>query len=298
MRIMIVGCTGMLGTSIMLAETSHQLFGTYVGEKPRSKKTYEMDITNPTQVIKIVEKTKPDAIINTAAITSVDLCEEKPDLARNLHIEGTRNLVDIARKKDLYFLYISTDSVFDGNRGNYTEQDDVSPLNVYAQTKYEGELEALAYDNASVARTNIYGLNWLPKESIAEWILHSLQQKKEITLFEDVSFTPILTNFFAEILLKMIENKVTGLFHVAGTESITKLDFGLKIASIYGLPSDCIKPISISRFNFKAPRPLNPTLDCTKIQETLGMDLMDVEQSLNLFKELESGDYALKLKAF
>ncbi|HME54284.1 MAG TPA: SDR family oxidoreductase [Candidatus Lokiarchaeia archaeon] len=295
---MIVGCTGMLGSSIMLAETNHQLFGTYVGDKPRSKNIHEMDITNSAQVIRTVEKFKPEAIINTAAITNVDLCEEKPDIARSLHVEGTKNLVDIARKMDLYFLYISTDSVFDGNKGNYSELDDVNPPNVYAQTKYEGELEALAYDNASVARTNIYGLNWLPKESIAEWILHSLRLQKEITLFEDVSFTPILTNFFADVLFNMIEKRVTGIFHVAGTESITKLDFGLKIASIYGVNPDCIRPISISEFNFKAPRPLNPTLNCTKIQETLRLDLMNVEQGLRLFKDLETGEYALKLKAF
>jgi dTDP-4-dehydrorhamnose reductase len=159
-------------------------------------------------------------------------------------------------------------------------------------------LKVLEYKNASVARTNIYGLNWLPKESVAEWILNALINKNQLTLFKDVYFTPILTNDLADVLMKMVENRLTGLFHVAGSESITKLDFGYKLASIYGLKTDGVKPILITDMNFKAQRPMNPSLNCSKIQKTLKIKLNNVTEGLLHFKQLETGEYKNNLKKF
>ncbi len=298
MRVLIIGCTGMLGTSIMLQDTAHELRGTYVGLIPKAKNILELDITKINSVRAIIEKEKPDAIINTAAITNVDACEEHPDLAYKLHVEGTMNLAISAKEHRIYLLQISTDSVFDGIKGNYDESDSVNPLSVYSKTKYQSELKALEYENACVVRTNIYGLNWLPKESIAEWILNSLRGKKQITMLKDVFFTPILTNHLGEILMKMVESNLQGLYHVAGSECISKLDFSYKIASLYQLDTRFIKPISINELKLKAVRPLNPSLKCEKIQKDLKIQVPNVDQGLIYFKKLESGAYFKKVKDF
>ena len=234
MSIIIIGATGMLGSSIMLSESDNQLIGTYFGEKAKSDNIFELDITKKKRVREVLVKFNPDAIINTAAITNVDLCENDPSFALKVHVKGTKYLTEVAKEIGSHFLYISTDSVFDGIKGNYNENAEPNPLNIYAKTKLDGENEALKYKSV-VIRTNIYGHNWLPKTSIAEWIRNTLQEEKGINLFHDVYFSPLLVNNLAEILLEIVKKKLTGIFHVSSPEGVTKLDYGRKIASIYGL---------------------------------------------------------------
>ena len=298
MKILVIGGTGMLGASIMHLNALHELFGTFLGRKPKLHKFFELDITKKNQVKKVIYKVVPDAIIHTAAITNVDLCQKNPDLARKVHVAGTSNLVKIAKKKGTYFIYISTDSVFDGKKGNYTETDTPNPINVYAQTKFEGELEALKYENSCVVRTNIYGYNWLPKESIAEWIIKTLKDGKKIDLFKDVYFSPILVNNLAEILIEVIEKNSSGIYHIASPESITKLEFGRLIAKLYNFNNDLINPISIFDLNLIAPRPLKPTLNCSKVQKVINTKLLNVENGLKLFKEIKTSYYLEYLKNF
>lgn len=295
MRILIIGATGMLGSAIMMTTTDYELWGTYLGKKPISEKILELDITNKKQVENFLYNNNPDAIIHTAALTNVDFCENNPDIAKKVHVKGTQFLLQIAKEIDAYFLYISTDSVFDGKKGNYKEVDIPNPLNVYAQTKYEGELEVLKYQNSSIVRTNIYGFNWLPKQSIAEWILSTLRKEKNINLFKDVHFSPILVNNLSEILFEIIELKLKGVFHVAGSNSITKLGFGELIADIYNLKKKVINPISIGTLNLKAQRPLNPSLNCEMIQKKVNTKLLTVEEGLLLFKTLEKSGYKQRL---
>ncbi len=295
MKILTIGGTGMLGSAILMTETNHEQWGTYLGKKPKSRKILELDITNKKLVEKVLYNNNPDAIIHTAALTNVDFCENNPHIAKEVHVNGTQYLVQLAKEIGAYFLYISTDSVFDGKKGNYKEEDITNPLNVYAQTKYEGELEVLNYHNSSIIRTNIYGFNWLPKQSIVEWILSILRQEKNINLFKDVYFSPIFVNNLSEILFEIIERKLTGIFHVAGSESITKLGFGEIIANIYNLNKELINPISIRNLNLKAQRPLNPTLNCAKIQKKVIAKLLTMEEGLFFFKELESTGYKKRL---
>ncbi len=296
-KILTIGGTGMLGASLMLVETSHKMNGTYFGEKPQSKNMVELNIVDEDWVNKIIRKFNPDAIIHTAAITNVDICEQKPDYARKVHVHGTKNLVQIAKEMDIYFLYISTDSVFDGSKGNYSENDKPNPLNIYAKTKYDGENVVLNYSNSSIIRTNIYGYNWLPKNSIAEWILDTLMKNKTINLFRDVFFSPILVNNLTEALIEIVERNLTGIYHIACPEGVSKLNFGRKLAKIYELNEELINPISISELNLKAPRPLNPTLNCSKIQRKIKTKLLNVREGLYSFKNIGISGYLEKLKA-
>ncbi|MFX1554512.1 MAG: dTDP-4-dehydrorhamnose reductase family protein, partial [Promethearchaeota archaeon] len=188
--------------------------------------------------------------------------------------------------------------VFDGKKGNYKEMDTPNPLNVYAKTKYEGELEALKYDNSCIVRTNIYGYNWLPRNSIAEWIIKTLREGNSINLFKDVYFSPILVNKLAEILIEVIERRLSGIYHISSFESITKLEFGRLIAKLYNFNNDLIHPISIFDLNLSAPRPLNPTLNCSKIQKVIKSKILSIEEGLKRFKEIKTSYYLEYLKKF
>lgn len=296
MKILIGGSTGMLGSSMMLSNTKHELWGAYLGDKPKAKNNVELDISDALWVNRVLNEIKPDVIINTIAITNVDLCEEKPEFARKIHVLGTKNLLEYAKEKKIYFLNISTDSVFDGNRGNYTEEDTPNPLNMYAKSKLEGDILTLQYPNTAIARTNIFGFNWLKKQSIAEWIIDTLKKKKELKLFKDVYFTPILTNILADLLFKMAEKGIQGLYNVTGSESISKLEFGYRIAKIYNLDSSLIKPSSIRDIGLKAIRPLIPTLVCSKIEKLLKVKLPNVDENLQTYQKIESTDYLARLK--
>ncbi len=122
MKILITGCTGMLGSSILLTKTKHDLWGTHYDLTPNYEQSLQMDIANIEDVENIFEKVKPNAVIHTIALTNVDLCEENPDLALKNHVEGTRNLIKMAQKYKSYFVNISTDSVFDGIKGDFREE--------------------------------------------------------------------------------------------------------------------------------------------------------------------------------
>ena len=286
----------MLGSSIVLAESSHTIAGTYLWKVPKSKNFIKLDITDMDWIEKVLIDFNPDAIIHTAAMTNVDDCEKDPDYAKLLHVDGTKNILEISKEMGTYFVYISTDSVFDGMKGNYVEDDKPNPLNTYAKTKYHGEQITLGHKNTVVIRTNIYGYNWLDKQSIGEWILFSLRDNKKINLFHDVYFCPILVNNLTEILIEICEKRLTGVYHIAGVECVSKLEFGRRIAKIFELNEKLIKPISISELNLLAPRPLKPTLNCSKIQKETETKLLSVNEGLKCFKKLENSGYLDRLK--
>ena len=286
MKILVVGSTGLLGSAI-LSCSEHDIVGTYLEHAPWKKGSVKLDITDREQVFKTVQRVCPDSIIHCAALIDTETCEEKPDVAKKLHVDGTKNLVDAAKDNRAHFVYMSTEVVFDGKKGNYTEHDVPNPLNVYARTKLEGERCALEYSNSCSVRTNLFGWNYLHKESVAEWMLHALRNRKEITLFDDVYFTPILTTDLASILMQMVKRRFRGLYHVGGAQRISKYGFGLELAKVFGLEPSMFKPIHVREKNFKGERPLDTSLDCSKIQEELGLVLPNITQGLERFKNTE-----------
>lgn len=302
-KIFITGGSGLLGAN--LTRMASERFETYAAYhqhpvKIKNCKTFRMDITNPQEVIQTITKIRPELIIHTAALTDVDYCEDHHEAARSLNVDGTRNLAKAAEGTGAKFIYISTDSVFDGKRGMYSEEDTPNPLSYYAKTKLEGErlLEKLDL-NYNIARTSIYGWNAQEKLSLAEWVIHGLQNKKEMAMFTDVFFSPILVNNLAEALFEIYERDLRGILNVAGAERCSKFHFGEKIAERFDLDKTKIKPISIDDFkNFKAPRPKDVSLDVSKAKKKLRTKLLDVEGGLVWMKELFQKGYVQELKKY
>jgi dTDP-4-dehydrorhamnose reductase len=301
MKILVTGASGLLGANLVLAalERGHSptaLDRAHPANFPGTTWLQE-DLLEATTAERCISKSQADWVVHCAAWTNVDACQSDGSMAHRLNVEASESLAEAARKKGAGFIYISTDSVFDGERGRYREEDATGPVNVYAQTKLEGEIAVLrSHPNAIVARTNIYGWNLQPKESLAEWILHRLQQRQPLQCFDDVLFSPILVNDLSDALLDMMDRGLSGVYHVCGGEPCSKYAFACKLANVFQIDSSAIQAISVADFGFKAPRPRNTTLDTTRIAEALGRAMPDVRNGLKRFDELWNTGFVARLQ--
>lgn len=273
MRIGITGASGMLGTALIEELINkHSIFATSrnIGYEKNGVKWECFDLTNLKKLNRWLENTNPDLILHCAAMVNVDECENSEDYAKKLHVETTKiiaNYLDQDKKK---LIYISTDSVFDGSKkGAYIETDNVSPLNVYAKTKLLGEEPVLRMENGLVIRTNIIGWNVFKKKSFAEWALKGLIESEPLTLFSDVMFSPLNVSQLSQIINRMIDINLSGLYHCASKDYLSKYDFGIKMAEIFNFPIDNIKRINFEDMDLIASRPKNMTLSSAKLNAIL-----------------------------
>ena len=288
MRIGITGASGMLGTALVIHLSKlHEVFATSrkKGKKGKNIKWDCFDLTNIELLNKWLNKVEFDVVIHCAAIVNVDACEENIDLATSLHFETTKIISDYLSRNNTRLIYISTDSVFDGEKqGSYSESDLIHPLNVYAQTKLMGEVAVKPMDAALVLRINIIGWTEKGKTSFFEWILKDLINKIPINLFHDVYFSPLHVDDLSLIIGEIIDKPIFGLYHCVSSNGISKYDFGKKIAEIFQLSDLNINRIGVNSAKFKASRPKNMTLNVKKISLALKYALPKAEDAIELMK--------------
>jgi dTDP-4-dehydrorhamnose reductase len=269
MRIGITGASGMLGTALIDELThKHVIFATSrnKGYEKDGTKWDCFDITNLKKLNRWLVKTKPDLIIHCAALVNVNECENNEEFAKKLHFDTTQTISNYLNQDNKKLIYISTDSVFDGVKTEaYIESDKVNPLNIYAATKLLGEDPVLLMKNGLVLRTNILGWNVFGKLSFAEWVLKGLVESKPLYLFDDVIFSPLHVADLSLIISRAIDHKLFGLYHCSSEDSLSKYDFGIKMATIFNLSINNIKKISVDDANFDAKRPKNMNLSSAKI---------------------------------
>ena len=204
---------------------------------------------------------KPDVIIHCAAITNVDYCEDNPEQAMAVNAESVNKFLKYG--SDARLIFISSDAVFPDGIHMATEKDQISPENIYGKTKETGEkyIKKSSGDHLAV-RTTIVGKNINSSyQGFVEWIVNSVKNGKEITLFDDALFTPITTWHLANELEWIMENDASGIIHIAGEEPISKYDFGRKICEGLGLDTSLINKGSIDAVNFNAKRSKDQTMD-------------------------------------
>lgn len=285
-KILVTGASGLLGSRVAaLAESGFEVFPCYWKHGLKSDRAIYLDITDRKNVFKAVEKINPDAIIHAAALTNVDYCEEHPDEARKINVEGTRNLLEACDGR-AKFIFISTDYVFDGTKGMYSEEDEANPINAYGRTKLEGEqlVRALCTDFFIARTTVLYGWNIQNRLNFVTWVIESLKAKKRIYLATDQHSTPTLAENCAEALLQAARKNKKGLYHVVGSECLNRYEFGLKIARIFELDAGLIEPVSSDFLKQSAPRPKNNCLSVKKAQSELGIKFLNAEEGLQFMK--------------
>ena len=288
MRVGITGASGMLGSMLVshLSE-SYKVFATSRNKSVEGKNIDWdcFDLTDIKLLDEWLDKVKPDIVIHCAAIVNVDFCEENVELVTRLCVETTRVMADYLDSNGGRLIYISTDSVFDGKKQSpYSESDLVNPLNVYAKTKLMGENSVQSTENGLVLRVNIVGWTNDNKTSFSEWILNGLIENIPLNLFYDVYFSPLNVYDLSLIIEEIIDKPIFGLYHCASSDSISKYDFGKKIAEIFQLSDSNINRVSVKSMKFKASRAKNMALNIDKISSILEYDFPSVIDAIKLMK--------------
>lgn len=304
MRILVTGASGLLGLNLALsaagqASGSHLVFGTVKDHALRTSAftAIQTDLLASEAVEKLLDQTQPDWVIHCAAMANVDACEADPQGARQLNSELPAKLASHVARGGARLVHISTDAVFDGQRGAYTETDLPNPLGVYARTKLEGErLVAEANPEAIIARVNLFGWSLRGSRSLGEFFFYNLSAGKGVRGFTDVFFCPLLANDIAPILLHMLEKGLSGLYHVVSRECASKYEFGVRVARRFGLDESLITPTSVAEAGLRAPRSPNLTLRTDKLAAALGAPPPDLSTGIDGFYSLYQQGYPQRLR--
>lgn len=298
-KILVSGASGLLGLNLALEAARHYTVIGVVNEHPVKTDGFQVvrsDLLAGDGVKTLIDQTKPDAIINCAALANVDACEANLSLAWRLNADLPGEFAVAAAQAGIPFVHISTDAIFDGQRGDYSEADEPNPANNYARTKYLGELKvSQSYPAAIIARVNLFGWSMSGKRSLAEFFFYNLQAGESVPGFTDVFFCPLLVNDLAQILLEMMEKRLEGLYHVFSPECISKYDFGMQIAKRFGFDGKLVSPRSVEQGGLQAARSPKLTMDTTKIKQALGHALPGVMRGIDGFYELAQQGYAQRL---
>jgi dTDP-4-dehydrorhamnose reductase len=299
-RILITGASGLLGLNLALeAAKDHTVFGLVNNNRLNTDafQIIEADLLEPGAAQRLLEATQPDWVIHCAALANLEACEADPKQAQELNSKIPGELALHVARGGARLIHVSTDAVFDGQRGEYTEEDSPNPLSIYAQTKLDGE-RAVAKVNpaAIIARVNLFGWSLLGKRSLGEFFVYNLQSHKPVKGFTDVYFCPLLANHLAHIFVQMLNEGLHGVYHVVSSECISKYDFGVAVARKFGLDEGLITPASWKEGGLVAARASNLTLRTVKLTRALGKSLPTISAGLGEFYTLYQQDYPQKLR--
>jgi dTDP-4-dehydrorhamnose reductase len=280
-RILITGSTGMLGKDIytLLKSEGYDVFG--ISRNMGQFSDYLIDLTNEKQLLNFLDMSKPQIIIHCAANTDVNDCELNKENAFLLNVKSTEILSSFSN--DVRFIYVSTDSVFDGQKGNFKEVDQTNPLNYYAYTKLEAEKAVINNNkNSVILRTNIYGYHINRGKSLFEWAFNNLKHNQIINGFQDVYFNPLYTKQLSKVIKALVDNKkINGIFHAGCKEKISKYDFIKKVAEKFTFETSMITAKSIDEFSSETKRPKDTTLESSKLSGILDMEF-GIDEGINL----------------
>jgi dTDP-4-dehydrorhamnose reductase len=250
-----------------------------------------VDIESVDQLVRTFEDARIGMVVHAAGFTSVEKCEAEPELAKHINVDLAANVAKVCAKMGLPLVHVSTDHLFSGKVPLLAETNPAKPINVYGHTKAEAEHRVLeAHPEALVMRTNFYGWGPSYRRSFSDVIIASLRAGKELSLFTDVYYTPILAETAAIAVHELIESKVRGIVNVVGDERISKYEFGIKIANEFGLDIGLIKPGLLNDHAALVQRPHDMSLSNQKVCKLLGRKLGNMtEQLARLHQQEKSG---------
>ncbi len=293
-KVAIIGGSGLLGQYLVGEEVArgHEVVSTYHGGRacPGSR-AVPLDITDQEAVDSFIRTESPDRVLLSAAMTDVEECERKPQMAFSINAEGAMNVAAACKKSGAALLYVSTDYVFNGLKGTkYYEFETPDPLSIYSKTKLEGERVTLdsSKKNAVCRVAVLYGWNRIsPKENFATWVIRSARAGKEISLFEDQFVTATYAPHCAKVLCEVSERGLKGVFHASGPDCLSRYKMGTIIAEVFDLDRSLFKPSPIAEAKFMAKRAENSCLNTENIEAQLDMSMMSFRAGIEDMKATE-----------
>ncbi|MGQ9582068.1 MAG: dTDP-4-dehydrorhamnose reductase [Thermoplasmatota archaeon] len=251
---------------------------------------HKIDITDRRALEELFSSLRPAAVFHTAAMTNVDRCEVEPSLAMRVNAVATGRVAVECARAGAFLCYISTDFVFDGERGMYKESDRPRPLSVYGRSKLTGEsdVECLGLRWPWViARSSVLYGSFRRRYNFATWIIDELRSGREVKVVTDQFVSPTLADDLADACLQLWERGARGLYHVAGRERISRHDFAIRVCEVFGLDKALVRPIATRELGQRAPRPPDSSLDVSKVEAFLGRRMLSVREGLERMREQE-----------
>lgn len=289
MKILITGASGLLGYKVtqLALRKGHEVYSLFNKNEIKLGTSIKLDITNQGAISKVITGLKPETIIHTAAYTNVDGCESNRNLAWKANVEATRNIALESALIKAYLIYVSTDYVFDGEKGFYSEEDQTNPINHYGYTKLKGEEFVKTHSQEwCITRTSvIFGWEKTEKLNFATWIINKLKQRKDVKVLTDQYVSPTLNTNLAEMLLEIADRRIGGILHTAGATRINRYEFALRLAEVFKLDKQFIYPAVMNEMLWKAKRPKNSSLNVNRALSLLNQKPLKLDQTLELMSK-------------
>ena len=294
-KVLVTGSNGLLGQKIiysLIERKDIDLLATSKGlNRLITKSGYryvDLDITKNEEVKKVFENENPDAVINCAAMTNVDYCEENQDSCWEINVKAVENLAKSCEVSKSHLLHLSTDFVFDGKSGPYNENDKPNPLHFYAKSKLKSEeIVKKIMTNWTIARTIIiYGItDNMSRSNIVLWAKKEIENGNTINVVNDQLRSPTLAEDLAKGCISIIDKSAFGLYHLSGPKTYSILDLVHKVADFYNLDKSLILPVTSASLNQPATRPLSTGFDITKAKKDLDFNPVDFLEGIKIMDQ-------------
>jgi dTDP-4-dehydrorhamnose reductase len=243
-KVLVTGASGYIGSNLRkcLAAKGYDVYG-LTSKSVQEAKMHRVDLTDAGKLFEVFVSVKPDVVIHAAGLSSLSECERNPELAMRVNVETTKSIIAALNKtgRTVKLVFLSSDYVFDGERGNYKEDDEVNPHTVYGKTKALSEADIKEHlEDYVICRTaNVYGRGG----NFFSFVLGALERNEPVEVFDDAFFTPTYIGYLLDSLRALIELDFKGVIHVAGRERLSRYDFALKMAETLGKEKSLIKPV-------------------------------------------------------
>ena len=294
-RILIVGSNGMLGQSVVSLfkyNNKYELLLASVEDNSVEKELpySKVDIGKKKEVKKLLLDFYPDFVINLAAYTNVDKCETEKELCWNINVNALEYLAKYCVPTNSQLIHISSDYVFDGENGPYTEQDLPNPISYYGRSKLAGENVIKRFDiPTTIIRTNVlFGATKHGRPDFVKWVVNSLENKNEIKIVTDQINNPTFIDDLSFVIKKICDTSKTGLYHIGGSELLDRFSFTKKIAEYFNLDFGLVTPIITNELNQPAPRPLKSGLINLKAETELSYKPRNLNDCFPIMKKMWS----------
>lgn len=290
-KILITGSNGLLGQKLvhLISSSEYDLIATSRGENRMHFKegyTYKsLDICVEQEVINLLSEEKPDYVINTAAMTNVDQCEEDKNGCDALNITAVKHLIKACESINAHLIHLSTDFIFDGEDGPYKETDLPNPISYYGESKLKAEEVVKQCKSPwSIARTVlVYGITeGMSRSNIILWVKNSIESKKDINVVNDQWRTPTLAEDLASGCFLIAKNDATGIFNISGEELLNPYQMAIYTADYFDLDKSFIHETDGSKFSQTAKRPPRTGFDISKAKNQLGYAPCSFEKGIEI----------------
>ena len=288
-KVLVIGGTGLVGNALVRAWTSR---GAEVAAATYhchpSGGFLQLDMQDEAGVRALLDQYKPALVAVPAANPFVDYCELHPAETRKVNVDGTLNVARACRDAGARMIFYSSDYVYDGVKGTYTEEDPPNPINEYGRQKAEAEAGVMAADprNLVLRTSGAYGWQWEPKNFVLQ-IRARLSKSERMRVADDIRYNPTYVENLAEITAELAAAGASGIFHVVGAEEIVRHEFAARAARAFGLDASLLDPAPAAALGSPTPRPKESSLRTDKVRAAIAVHPIGVDEGLRRMLAME-----------